>query len=231
MRTIAASGVGSYRINDQEVTWEAYDKRLKDIGVLTKARNFLVFQVPAPPCLLHALPSRDACWPSPSSLHNSLTHSLVLGQGDVESVASKSPKELTTLIEQISGAEDYREKYEELRKLKDEAEENTIFSLQKKKGYAAEKKQVREQKEEAERFNGKLEELKVQQQEYYLFQLFNVHQEMSGHQEKIDALEEAKEETQAREATAEDRLRTAKKAHGKLNHLLVAAEKVKRPHC
>jgi structural maintenance of chromosome 1 len=45
MRTIAASGVGSYRINDQEVTWEAYDKRLKDIGVLTKARNFLVFQV------------------------------------------------------------------------------------------------------------------------------------------------------------------------------------------
>lgn len=110
-------------------------------------------------------------------------------QGDVESVASKSPKELTALIEQISGAEDYRlvcfacpptpwntkrvlnlpslillgnnrERYEELRKLKDEAEENTIFSLQKKKGYAAEKKQVREQKEEAERFNGKLEQLK-----------------------------------------------------------------------
>ena len=45
MRTIAASGVGSYRINDVEVTWEAYDKRLHQIGVLTKARNFLVFQV------------------------------------------------------------------------------------------------------------------------------------------------------------------------------------------
>lgn len=122
-----------------------------------------------------------------------------------------------------------REKYEELRKLKDEAEENTIFSLQKKKGYAAEKKQVREQKEEAERFNGKLEQLKVQQQEYYLFQLFNVHQEMSGHQEKIDALEEAKEETQAREATAEDRLKSAKKTHAKLNQLAAAAEKVHRP--
>jgi len=121
---------------------------------------------------------------------------------------------------------DNSERYEELRKLKDEAEENTIFSLQKKKGYAAEKKQVREQKEEAERFNGKLEQLKVQQQEYYLFQLFNVHQEMNGHQEKIESLEETREETQAREATAEDRLKSAKKAHGKLNQQLAASEKV-----
>jgi hypothetical protein len=48
MRTIAASGVGSYRINDVEVTWETYDKRLQDIGVLTKARNFLVFQASPP---------------------------------------------------------------------------------------------------------------------------------------------------------------------------------------
>jgi len=45
MRTIAASGVGSYRLNDAEVTWDAYDKQLREIGVLTKARNFLVFQV------------------------------------------------------------------------------------------------------------------------------------------------------------------------------------------
>jgi|MDTB01.3.fsa_nt_gb hypothetical protein len=83
MRTIAASGVGSYRINDKEVkcaplaqlrmpfslllalrtrdddssfkfrnktsqvSWDAYDERLREIGVLTKARNFLVFQVRA----------------------------------------------------------------------------------------------------------------------------------------------------------------------------------------
>jgi structural maintenance of chromosome 1 len=45
MRTIAVNGVGSYRINDLEVTWDSYDKKLREIGVLTKARNFLVFQV------------------------------------------------------------------------------------------------------------------------------------------------------------------------------------------
>ena len=36
-----------------------------------------------------------------------------------------------------------RADYEELKKQKDKAEENTIFSLQKKKGYAVEKKQVK----------------------------------------------------------------------------------------
>lgn len=55
-----------------KVTWETYEKRLREIGVLVKARNFLVFQ------------------------------------GDVESIASKSPKELTQLFEQISGSDDFK---------------------------------------------------------------------------------------------------------------------------
>ena len=66
-RIVSPSGVGSYRINDREVTWDDYDKTLRSIGILVKARNFLVFQ------------------------------------GDVESVASKSPRELTLYFEQISG--------------------------------------------------------------------------------------------------------------------------------
>ena len=35
-------------------------------------------------------------------------------KGDVENLASKTPKELTELVEQISGSEDYRLQYEEL---------------------------------------------------------------------------------------------------------------------
>lgn len=56
----------------EQVTWDGYEKRLRDIGVLVKARNFLVFQ------------------------------------GDVESIASKSPKELTQLFEQISGSDEFK---------------------------------------------------------------------------------------------------------------------------
>ena len=43
-RTITATGAGSYRVNNKEVSWADYDAQLKEIGVLTKARNFLVFQ-------------------------------------------------------------------------------------------------------------------------------------------------------------------------------------------
>ena len=67
---------------------EAYNERLKQHGILVKARNFLVFQ------------------------------------GDIESVASKSPKDLTALIEQISGSEDVKKDYEEAMKGRHKAEED-----------------------------------------------------------------------------------------------------------
>jgi structural maintenance of chromosome 1 len=77
----------------------------------------------------------------------------VCAQGDVESIASKSPKELTALIESISGSDQLNEEYDRLADEKNKAEENTIFNFQKRKGISAEKKQYKEQKEEAERFN------------------------------------------------------------------------------
>ncbi|CAE7425338.1 Smc1a, partial [Symbiodinium sp. KB8] len=43
-RLITPAGVSTYKLDDKEVTHAAYDATLKSIGVLTKARNFLVFQ-------------------------------------------------------------------------------------------------------------------------------------------------------------------------------------------
>ncbi|KAJ0410155.1 hypothetical protein ATCC90586_008433 [Pythium insidiosum] len=114
---------GSYRINNDDVSFDDYQNKLKDIGILVKARNFLVFQ------------------------------------GDVESIASKSPEELTKLFEQISSSDELRDEYDRLLEEKNIAEENAIFAYQKKKGLLAEKKMVKEQKEEAERFEAKHKEL------------------------------------------------------------------------
>jgi structural maintenance of chromosome 1 len=80
------------------------------------------------------------------------------------SVASKSPSELTLLLEQISGSDQLIGEYDDLKRQKDEAEENAIFSMQKKKMYATQKKEVSQQKEEAEWYQDRketLEELKV----------------------------------------------------------------------
>uniref|UniRef100_H3GB20 RecF/RecN/SMC N-terminal domain-containing protein n=1 Tax=Phytophthora ramorum TaxID=164328 RepID=H3GB20_PHYRM len=105
-RIISDKGVGSYRIDGQDVSSESYQGQLKEIGILVKARNFLVFQ------------------------------------GDVESIASKSPTELTKLFEQISMSDELRNEYDRLLDEKNAAEENTIFAYKRKKGLVAEKRLV-----------------------------------------------------------------------------------------
>lgn len=52
-------------------------------------------------------------------------------QGDIESIAQKSPVELTKLIEQISGSDALKSEYEELLKQKNEAEEAVLAAMQK----------------------------------------------------------------------------------------------------
>lgn len=69
----------------------------------------------------------------------------------MESIASKSPKELTALFEQISGSEELRKDYEELELQKTRAEEKSVFMYQRKRTVTSERKQKKEQKEEAEK--------------------------------------------------------------------------------
>ena len=44
-RTITSAGASEYRIDGATVSWEEYNARLRSLGILVKARNFLVFQV------------------------------------------------------------------------------------------------------------------------------------------------------------------------------------------
>lgn len=69
----------------------------------------------------------------------------------MESIASKNPKELTALLEQISGSDEYKREYEELEAKKGLAEENSALVYQKKRTIVMERKQKKEQKEEAEK--------------------------------------------------------------------------------
>jgi len=80
-------------------------------------------------------------------------------QGDIESYAAMSPKDLTDRFEHISGSETYRKRYHELEAQKLKAEEQTSFLFSKRKGVTQEKKQKKEQKEEAEKHVKMQEEL------------------------------------------------------------------------
>ena len=69
----------------------------------------------------------------------------------MESIASKNPKELTGLLEHISGSEELKREYENLEEQKARAEEKSALIYQRKRTIVMERKQKKEQKEEAEK--------------------------------------------------------------------------------
>ena len=122
-RSVNAAGVSTYRLNGTEVTYEIYEGLLQRIGVVVKARNFLVFQ------------------------------------GDVESLASRSPLELTRLLSQISNADQYEDQYEDLLQNKIEAEQRVLASMSTKKMVTLQRREIKAQKDEAALYVEKLQEL------------------------------------------------------------------------
>lgn len=113
-------------------------------------------------------------------------------QGDVEAIASQSPKDLTRLIEQISGSLEYKAEYERLEEEAEQAAENQNYSLQRRRGINSEIKQYQEQKKEAENFQSKADERDHAIVTQILWKLFHFQKNMEesaaeihGHQEEL----------------------------------------------
>ena len=188
-RTISASGVSNYRLDSKEVTYEVYENVLQRIGVLVKARNFLVFQ------------------------------------GDVESVASKSPAQLTKLLEQISGSDQLQKEYEELLKKKDEAEETTIFSMQKKKMYVTQRKEVKEQKDEADLFQQRQDELDDFKTEHVLWKIWRVKMGIEGHQESAEIFKKDLALARDKEFELDEEIIEGKRESARVTKIVAITEK------
>mmetsp|Transcript_16447 Transcript_16447/g.24130 ORF Transcript_16447/g.24130 Transcript_16447/m.24130 type:complete len:1331 (-) Transcript_16447:133-4125(-) len=188
-RSISTSGVGEYAINGSVVNFASYEERLSDIGVLLKARNFLVFQ------------------------------------GDVESIARKTPKQLVEMFENISESAGLKDEYEESLKSKEEAEAATIFAYNKQKGFKSERKQLRDQKEEAARFDAKLNEKADMQTEFFLWQLFHINESVVEREQNVDQLKEELDQVVDTEKQVADRLKQAKGKASAARRASAAAEK------
>jgi len=67
-------------------------------------------------------------------------------QGDVESTAQKTPKELVQWFEEISSSSDWKERYEEAFEKMQEAEENARGSALKQKGFWKKKRELKSRK-------------------------------------------------------------------------------------
>ncbi|KAK7277559.1 hypothetical protein RJT34_22574 [Clitoria ternatea] len=172
-RAITSAGASEYRIDGTVVNWDTYNAKLKSLGILVKARNFLVFQ------------------------------------GDVESIASKNPKELTALLEQISGSDELKRDYEQFEEEKGTAEEKSALVYQKKKTVVMERKQKKEQKEEAEKHLRLQEQLKATKKEHFLWQLFHIENDI------VKTTEDLEDEKKNRQGVVEELVEFENEAKGK----------------
>jgi len=174
-RKIHPNGNGEYLLNGKSVSYKDYEAKLGEIGVLVKARNFLVFQ------------------------------------GDVESLARKTPKEFVDLLEQISQSAELKEEYDQAVQAKQEADSSTLFLFQQQKGLKGERKLLKEQTAEAERFQELLEEKAALQKEWFLWQIFHLEEERKECEEQLEALVEEHKEAQGLEEQQATVLKEAKK--------------------
>merc|ERR1711874_817114 len=117
-------------------------------------------------------------------------------QGAVESIAMKNPKERTLLFEEISGSGAKKEEYERLRAEMLKAEEDTQFTYQKKKGIAAERKEAKQEKEEAERYQRLKDELAEKQIEMQLFRLYHNEKEIDEFDKELKSKQAAMEKVE-----------------------------------
>lgn len=107
-------------------------------------------------------------------------------QGDVEAIASQSPKDLTRLIEQVSGSLELKEEYERLKELQEKATEDSTYNFNKKRGINAEMKQFKKQKEEAEMYKQLTKKLENVKLKYMLWKLFQMDENINETNKKIE---------------------------------------------
>jgi len=106
---------------------------------------------------------------------------------------------MRVVLQNISGSFELKEEYDRLMREKEGAEQETAFACNCQKGYKSERKQLKEQKDEAARFDARLRDKARLWTEFYLWQLFHIQANMEevssttqNLQEESQEMEEAK---------------------------------------
>ena len=141
-------------------------------------------------------------------------------QGAVENIAMKNPKERTALFEEISGSGALKDEYDRLKAEMLKAEEDSQFTLQKKKGIAAERKEAKLEKEEAEKYQKLRDDLAEQQVILYLFKLYHCEKEMESSTQEISKKQLELEKVEKRKEKVEEVLKDKKKEHTRIGREL-----------
>ncbi|ORY79404.1 putative cohesin complex subunit [Protomyces lactucae-debilis] len=120
--------------------------------------------------------------------HNVLikARNFLVFQGDVEAIASQSPKDMTKLVEQISGSLDYKVEYERLKLEQEKATEANNFNFHQKRSMTAELRSFQEQQAEAEAYDNKVAEREQAILVQVLWRLFHIQVDLDRNDEQLE---------------------------------------------
>ncbi|XP_012669566.1 structural maintenance of chromosomes protein 1B [Otolemur garnettii] len=146
-------------------------------------------------------------------------------QGTVESISMKKPKERTQFFEEISTSGELIKEYEEKKRKLQKAEEDAQFNFNKKKNVAAERRHAKLEKEEAERYQSLLEELKINKIQLQLFQLYHNEKKLHFLKTELEHVNRDLSITKESFSHHENIVKAKKKEHGILTRQLQQTEK------
>lgn len=138
-------------------------------------------------------------------------------QGDVEAIASQSPKDLTRLIEQISGSLEYKADYERLKTDLEDAGEQQTFQLNRRRAMNSEVKQYQDQKREAENYTRKANERDQAIVTHVIWKLYHFQRQIEESTVEIQRHQNELEEFRRGIAKFERRFDSAKNDHIKVS--------------
>jgi structural maintenance of chromosome 1 len=146
-------------------------------------------------------------------------------QGDIEAVASQSPKDLTRLIEQISGSLDFKAEYERLKAESEQAAEQQTFQLNRRRGINSEIKQYQQQKAEVDNYERKKDEHDQAVITHILWKMYHFQRQIDESTAEIQRHQEELKEYRRGVEKHERNLEGAKKEHAGVGRDVGKAER------
>ncbi|KAN0065181.1 Structural maintenance of chromosomes protein 1 [Thecaphora frezii] len=147
-------------------------------------------------------------------------------QGDVEAVASQGSKELSRLIDQISGSLELKDEYERAKAAQERATDNSTFNFNKRRGINSELKQFREQKSEAEKFERLQREREAHIMQQIMWRLFHIEQDIEANKQAIDEQKEKLGPLRRLHRQADEKVNDARRQQGQAQKEILQAERM-----
>lgn len=137
-------------------------------------------------------------------------------QGDVEAVAAQSSKDLSRLVDQISGSLDLKEEYDRCAAALNKATEQSVAQHSRRKGVNTEVKQYQLMKTEAERWQSLQSQRADAVVHHAVWKLFHLEEGIKASEERIEEvnvqLDELRKENEEQEEIARKARKEVNKA-------------------